>query len=170
MLCIRIHGLYQPLSFGKTQYAWHVRTPTTQNHNCEQTLCKKNRNRTHQDQRSTGAMNLPWLRSLRGLKVDETLLLLFVVRHLPCLNRRCTFTLRVRTIRTTRHLHCSIVCRIIITFCRSLLHILVCKNPSAFLLHILSGYPQRNRHCLGLRAASVHKFLDVCRNILFAWL
>jgi len=115
MACTKALILADHKAFGMIHRTKNSQTP---NHNCEQTLCKKNRNRTHQDQRSTGAMNLPWLRSLRGLKVDETLLLLFVVvRHLPCLNRRCTFTMRVRTIRTTRHLHCSIVQKRILKLC-----------------------------------------------------
>ena len=140
--------------------------PQTPNHNCEQTLCKKNRNRTHQDQRSTGAMNLPWLRSLRGWNTK----LLVAVGDVRL--RDVVYHTGSRPWRQPLPaiIHCSIVCRMIITFCRSLLHINSMQKPSAFLLHILSGNPQRNRHCLGLASSGLHKFLDVCRNILFAWL
>jgi len=130
---------------------------------------QKNRNRTHHYQERTGGCEPARAAFVAGVKHETSSCCRCCWR---CQTTRCRLPYGFKAMKATftRHLHCSIVCRIIITFCRSLLHILVCKNPSSFLLHILSGNPQRDRHCLGLGPSGLHKFLDVCRNILFAWL
>jgi len=106
--------LYQARLFCQSAWCWHVRTPTTQSQ-LWITLMQKNRNRTHQDQRSTGAMNLPWLRSLRGWNMK---LLLVVVAVGDVRLRDVVYHTGSRNLEEALPaiIHCSIVQKKILKF------------------------------------------------------